>query len=337
MQVLILAGDIGATKSSVAIFSSPQDIGKPILEKTYINAKYDNLEGLLKEFLSKIKHPIEKASFGVAGPVVNGRAALTNLDWVIDEKRLQEVLGIPSVHLLNDLTATAAYIPFLKSSDFKALHRGKPATHGTIGVIAPGTGLGEAFLTWDGSKYRPLPSQGGHCDFAPTNPAQVELYRYLNGRLGHVSYERVCSGIGLKDIYSFYHNFVGINEEHKKIASAIEGAEDPTPIIVAAALSEKHCELCVKTVGTFVSALGAEASNLALKVLATNGIYVAGGMPVHLRSALEDGRFLDAFRNKGRMTSLISDIPIYLVLNPKIALFGAAKQGFDVLEAAIIR
>jgi glucokinase len=332
---LILAGDIGGTKISLGVFSSSQEIRKPLVEKTYSSAKYNSLENLLREFLSGVNYPIDSASFGVAGPVLNGRSTLPNLPWVIDEEEIQHALRLPSVKILNDLVASASFLPYLERKDYQVLNAGRPLSHGAIGVIAPGTGLGEAFLTWNGMKYQAFASEGGHSDFAPTSPSQIELCRYLQGKLDHVSYERVCSGLGLREIYAYFHNFIGITEEHAKIAKALSEADDPTPVIVDAALGKVHCELCSETLNTFVSILAAEASNLALKVLATNGVYVAGGVPLHMRSALENPRFMDTFKHKGRMSKLVSDIPVYLVLNPKVGLLGAARFGMEVLKPLV--
>lgn len=326
----LLAGDIGGTKSVLAIFSSEAKLNSPLIQSTFQSSKYDSLESLVRDFLSNVNYSIDSACFGVAGPVLNGRSSVTNLPWVLDETELKEAFKLPSVCLLNDLLATALYIPLLQPDDYATLSKGQPVSNGTIGVIAPGTGLGEAFLAWDGAKYKPYASEGGHCDYAPRNASEIELLRYLSEKLDHVSYERVCSGPGLRDVYTFFHKFIGITEEHEQIANEIAEADDPTPVIVNAGIQKMRCELCVKTLYTFVEILGAEASNLALKVLATGGIYLAGGIPTHLLPALQEGRFMKAFTKKGRMTNLVSNIPVHVVMNPNIALFGAAKFGFEI-------
>ena len=330
---MLLAGDIGGTKTTLAIFQTPQNIVSPVIKNTFQSSKYSSLESLLKDFLSKVDYQINAACFGVAGPVLNGRAAITNLPWIIDEAELQKTLNLSSMCLMNDLLATATYVPFLNSATDKlTLHEGKPVSGGAIAVIAPGTGLGEAFLAWDGNRYRAYASEGGHTDFAPRNPSEIELLRYLQGKMTHVSYERVCSGMGVREIYSFFHKFMGITEEHEQISHEISEAEDPTPIIVNAAMGQAHCELCVKALNTFVEILGAEAGNLGLKVLATNGVYLAGGIPLHVLPALLNGRFLKAFNAKGRMSNLVSNIPIHVITNTNIALYGAARLGFEIME-----
>lgn len=327
----LLAGDIGGTKTTLAIFASQSELTTPLVESTFSSAKYSSFESVVRDFLSKVNYSVDLGSFGVAGPVFNGRSSLPNLPWVIDELELEKALKFHSVFLLNDLLATAMYIPLLPSEDYVTLSEGRSVLHGTIGVIAPGTGLGEAFLSWDGTKYHPHASEGGHCDFAPRNPPEIELLRYLSEKLEHVSYERVCSGLGLREIYAFFHKFIGITEEHEKIAKEIAEADDPTPVIVNAGIQKMHCELCVKTLYTFVEILGAEAGNLALKVLAMGGIYLAGGIPTHLLPVLQEGRFMQAFKKKGRMSSLVANIPVHVVMNPKIALFGAAKFGYEMM------
>jgi glucokinase len=283
---------------------------------------------LVCEFLSQVDVEVERASFGVAGPVVAGRASITNLPWVMDEEQLQAALHLSSVRLLNDLAAIAHAVPFLESADLHTLNEGQPAPDGNIAVVAPGTGLGEAFLTWDGSRYRPHASEGGHADFAPTNPLEIELLRYLHDRFEHVSYERVCSGRGLPNIYAFLKDS-GYADEPAWLAEELAAADDPTPVIVNTALA-RECELCVATLDTFVSILGAEAGNLALKVLASGGVYLGGGIPPRILPALEQGPFMQAFRNKGRMSDLLVRFPVHVILNPKVALLGAACHGLEL-------
>ncbi len=271
---------------------------------------------------------LERASFGVAGPVVAGRATITNLPWVMDEEQLQAALHLSSVCLLNDLSAIAHAVPFLELADLHTLNEGQPAPEGNIAVVAPGTGLGEAFLTWDGSRYRPHASEGGHADFAPTSPLETELLRYLQDRFEHVSYERVCSGRGLPNIYAFLKDN-GYADEPTWLAEELAAADDPTPVIVNTALA-RECELCVATLDTFVSILGAEAGNLALKVLASGGVYLSGGIPPRILPALEQERFMEAFRSKGRMSDLLARFPVHVILNPRVALLGAACHELEL-------
>jgi glucokinase len=327
---MLLAGDIGGTKTNLAVFSAETGLRAPLAEATFPSADYPSLEALVREFLDQVDLKVDRASFGVAGPVAAGRAEITNLPWVMDGTQLQEVLNLSSVRLLNDLAAIAHAVPFLEPDDLHTLNVGQPVPAGTMAVIAPGTGLGEAFLTWGGSRYRPHASEGGHTDFAPTNPLEVELLRYLQDRFGHVSCERVCSGRGLPNIYAYLKDS-GYADEPAWLAEQLAAADDPTPVIVNTALDEeKPCELCVATLNTFVSILGAEAGNLALKVLASGGVYLGGGIPPRILPALEQGRFMEAFQRKGRMSDLLARMPVHVILNPKVALLGAACHGLEL-------
>jgi glucokinase len=326
----LLAGDIGGTKTSLAVYATQAGPRAPLAEATFPSADYPSLETLVREFLSQIDLQVERASLGVAGPVVGGQATITNLPWVIDEQRLQDALDLAPVRLLNDLQAIANGVPFLEPTDLHTLNEGQPAHGGAIAVIAPGTGLGEAFLTWDGARYRPHPSEGGHADFAPNTPLEVDLLRYLLDRFDHVSYERVCSGLGVPNIYAFLKDS-GYAAEPAWLAERLAAAEDPTPVIVNAALDgERPCELCAATLDTYVSILAAEAGNLALDVLATGGVYLGGGIPPRILPALEEGRFMESFTRKGRMSKLLARVPVHVILNPKVALLGVACHGLEL-------
>ena len=325
-MLTLLAGDIGGTKTDLAIFASDRGPRAPLAEASFQSPRYAGLETLVQEFFEKVRLPVAAACFGVAGPVVAGRARVTNLPWVIDEGRLRETLRLDHVQVVNDLDAIAHAIPLLEADDLETLNPGTPVPGGAVAVIAPGTGLGEGFLTWDGARYRAHPSEGGHTDFAPTNPAELGLCRYLQSRVDHVSYERVCSGIGLPNIYAFLKDS-GFAEEPAWLAERFEAAADATPVIVDAALGDAPVALCAETLRMFVSILGAEAGNLALKVLATGGVYLAGGMPRRIVSALKSGGFTQAFRRKGRFAELLDRIPVNIVLNPRTALIGVASLG----------
>ncbi|MCK5315211.1 MAG: glucokinase [Anaerolineales bacterium] len=321
---MLLAGDIGGTKTNLAIYSPQAGIYAPLTEATFPSAKYLSLEELVGEFLGQVNFQVERASFGVAGPVVGNQATITNLPWVIDEQNLQEALEISSVRLLNDLSAIAHAVPFLQPDDVHTINIGRPAPKGPLAVIAPGTGLGEAYLTWDGDKYRAHASEGGHADFAPTTPLEVEMLRYLQGSFGHVSFERVCSGKGIPNIYAFLKDS-GYAEEPAWLSEQLASADDPTPVIFNAVLkADKPCKLCQATLETFVSILGAEAGNLALKLGATGGVYLGGGIPPRIAPFLESEIFMAPFRKKGRLSGLLAQIPVHIILNPKVALLGAA-------------
>lgn len=323
---LILAGDIGGTKTDLALFSSGPGIESPMAEATFASRDYPSLEALIREFLSRVGRPVDYVGFGVAGPVVDGKARITNLPWVVDEAKLAEEFGFGHVRLLNDLEAIATAVPQLGAGDFHTLNPGRAISGGTIAVMAPGTGLGEAYLVWDGSRYRSYPSEGGHADFAPVDAQQTGLLLHLLKRFEHVSYERVCSGIGLPNIYAYLKES-GVAEEPDWLREKLNSVTDPVPLIVNAALEEKRsCALCRAALETFISILGAAAGNTALKLLATGGIYLGGGIPPRILPAMRNNLFMETFRRKGRMSKLMEDIPVHIILNPKAAVLGAALQ-----------
>ncbi|MBS1250232.1 MAG: Glucokinase [Chloroflexi bacterium] len=328
---MFLAGDVGGTKTNLSIFRPQDGPYAPVAEATFLTGEYPSLEALVGKFLEETNLSVECASFGVAGPVVGKRASITNIPWGMDEEQLEKELGLSSVRLLNDLEAIAHAVPYLKAKDTHTLNAGKPVTNGNMAIIAPGTGLGEAFLVWGGSRYQAHPSEGGHVDFAPTTPLQLDLLPFLQEKFGRVSYERVCSGIGIPNIYQFLKES-GRAEEPAWLSEALANAKDPTPIIANAALEENPPEICAITLKTFVSVLGAEAGNLALKVMATGGVYLGGGIPPRILSALEEPFFLQSFKNKGRFSDLMTNIPVHVILNPKVALLGAAYHGLERTE-----
>ncbi len=320
---MLLAGDVGGTKTILALFSPAAGPRAPLVEATFPSARFAGLESVVQEFLAQTNLSVRRASFGIAGPIGGARARVTNLPWLIDKAELQTALGLSSVSLLNDLQAIAYAIPFLEPADLHTLNEGQPDSGGAIAVIAPGTGLGEAFLTWDGVRYRPHPSEGGHADFAPADELQLGLLRHLQEHAVHVSYERVCSGRGLPIIYAYLKDS-GFAEEPDWLAERLAAAFDPTPIIVNAAL-ECGCKLSRETLDMFVAILGAEAGNLALKVMATGGVYLGGGMPRRVPPALMEGRLMRAFGSKGSFRELLARGPGPRILNPSGAPLGPAR------------
>jgi glucokinase len=325
---MLLAGDIGGTKTDLAIFSVERGPHSPITQTQVHSADYPSLQVLVKEFLEKAKTPVERACFDVAGPVIDGRVKITNLPWVIDEASLAKDLNFKFVHLMNDLEAVARAVPILRASDVITINVGQPVPKGAIAVVAPGTGLGESFLTWDGSKYVSHSSEGGHADFAPTNERQIGLLKYMLKRFDHVSVERVCSGIGIPSIYEYLRDVEQI-PERPEIAQAIASATDHTAAITNSAFDEYNpCELCKATVDTFVSILASEAANMALKVMATGGVYLAGGIPLHMAHPAEKLRFIETFKRKGRFSQLMDHIPVHVILN-RAALLGSAAYGLE--------
>lgn len=328
---MLLAGDIGGTKTILSLFSPGADPRKPAEEENFESTSRSRFETLTKGLLSRADAPVRRAVLGVAGPVVKGRSRLTNLPWVLEETKLQKTLNIPRVRLINDLEALACAVTFLGPQDIQTINRGTPHTDGAIAVLAPGTGLGESYLTsgdpGPGNVYRVHPSEGGHCDFGPRNPLENELLRHLQKHLHHVSYERVCSGQGIFDIYAFLKK-TGRGTEPAWLAKELAEADDPVPVIVKAAMMNiPPCRLCLKTLNVFTSILGAEAGNLALKVMATKGVFLGGGIPPAILPLLKSGPFLGAFKNKGRMSELLSRVPVHVIMNPRAALLGAAAVG----------
>lgn len=324
---ILIAGDIGGTKTNLGLYTPENGALKPLREGTFASTQYPDLNAILDTFLAKTDLKVETACFGVAGPVIDGRASITKLPWIVAEDALKATYNFSSVRLINDLVATAHGLPFLADADLCTINSGKPVRNGTMGIIAPGTGLGETFMIWNGSRYVPHASEGGHADFAPTNAEELELLGFLQARYEHVSYDWLCSGRGLPNIYQFLKASGRAPEPHW-LYDKLSAAVDPAPIIVAAALDpEPPCELARHTLKTFVSILGAEAGNLALKVMATGGIYLGGGIPPKIIPFLRDETFMSSFSRKGRLSGLLADIPVRIILNPETALLGAAACG----------
>ena len=329
---MLLAGDVGGTKTKLAIFSAERGPRDPLVEETFRSRDYPGLAAIAREFLDQVDVEVDRASFGMAGPVIENRVEVTNLPWTVDADELRQTLGLSSVQLLNDLASLANGVLLCEPDARHTLQGGTHDPAGAIAVVAPGTGLGEAFLTWDqdDGRYRPHASEGGHTDFAPMTPRQIQLLRYIWARHEHVSYELVCSGMGIPNLYAFYRGG-RYAEEPAWLAEELAAVDDPTPVIVNAALDdEKACELCTLTLNTFVSILGAEAGNLALKVMATGGVYLGGGIPPRILPALEQERFLEAFRNKGRHSDLMDRVPVHVILKPEVALMGVARYGLGL-------
>lgn len=326
-----MAGDIGGTKARLAIFSAALGPRVPLREAVFPSQSYPNLEAIVREFIVQGDLSVVRAVFGVPGPVVGGEIRVTNLPWHIEESRLQAALNVSSIQLMNDLEALAYAVPFLEPPDLHILHAAEAEPGATIAVIAPGTGLGEAYLTWDGARYRAHASEGGHADFGPTNTLEIGLLRYLMERLTHVSYERVCSGTGLPNIYAYLKD-TGYAQEPSWLAEQLSAVRDPTPVIVNAALShdQKACELAAATLGMFVSILGAEAGNLALKLMSNGGVYLGGGLPPRILPCLEQGHFMKSFLNKGRFKSTLMHFPVWVIRHPNAALLGLACYGLGL-------
>jgi glucokinase len=328
---MLIAGDIGGTKTDLAIYSTEGGPHAPVAETEVKSADYPSLQAMVKEFLARVKIKVDAACFDIAGPVIDGHVKTTNLPWVMDEGSLARDLNLKSVRLINDLEAVARSVPILRPEDLVTLNEGESVPHGTIAIIAPGTGLGESFLDWDSTEYVAHSSEGGHSDFAPTDARQIGLLEYMWGRFDHVGFERVCSGIGVPNVYDYLREKENIPES-PAVARKVASAKDRTRAILdAAADPHDPSPLCRATVDMVVSILGSEAGNLALKVLATGGVYMAGGIAVHLQGPLREPRFMEAFTRKGRFKDLMSRIPIH-VITTRAALAGAAAYGLEILR-----
>jgi glucokinase len=352
---MILAGDIGGTKTNLALYDWTTERTEPLRLESFHSRDYKSLEDILREFLEPPRTAIRPdgsetaeagpahgdkqsvevmqltaACFGVAGPVVDNHCHTTNLPWVVYGEVIAEQFGIPRVQLLNDLESTAYGLLLLRPDEIEVLNAGLPPKKPhALALIAAGTGLGEAILFWDGKSYRPIPSEGGHADFAPNNDNEIELLRYLRSQYLHVSYERLLSGPGLHAIYEYLRDTK--KNEPTWLAEKIK-AGNPAAEIAEAGL-KGQADIAKQALDLFASIYGAEAGNLALKALSLDGVYVAGGIAPKLIKKLQDGTFMKAFTNKGRYKRLMANIPVKVVMNQHTALLGAASVAVALSHA----
>jgi glucokinase len=322
---MILAGDVGGTKVHLELYDFANGRLHAVRDQKFPAHEFASLDDVVNKFLaagSEAKDKIVAACFGCPGPVRDGRLKLTNLPWTLDEGELEKSLGIPHIFLINDLEANGYGIPELAPESIFTLHEGNPEASGHAGLIAAGTGLGEALLIWQGDRHRPIASEGGHGDFAARNQREIALLEYLHDVLnGRVSWERVVSGIGIKNIYAFLRDVEKINEP--AWLRARMQAEDPNAVIGECA-EDGSSSLCFETMKLFSGAYGAEAGNIALKVIATGGMYLGGGIAPKILKTLKNGTFLQAFLDKGRLSPLLESIPVRVILDDTCALLGAA-------------
>ena len=330
----LLAADIGGTKTELGVYALEAGPRAALATGRLASTDYDGIVPLARAFLDAHGIAVDYACFDVAGPVVAGRARLTNLPWVLEEAALARALGVKAVWLLNDLVATAAAVPHLGAADVVTLNAGKAVARGTIAVIAPGTGLGEAFLTWDGRRYRAYASEGGHANFGPATPGEAALYLYVRERFGHVSFERVCSGLGMINLYGFHRDRRN-NAESPSIAARLSAVpeNEQARVIIDGALAPTPDPLCVATLESFVAILGSETANLMLKTLSTGGVYIAGGIPARILPLLRSRGFLTRLTDKGRMAGVLAQMPVHVVTDPQVALLGAAGFGLEQAQA----
>ena len=318
---MILAGDVGGTKVDLALYDFINGKLRYTRDKVYKAKDYPGLEVIVREFLGADQ--VTAACFGVPGPVRHGRLRLTNLPWTLDSRELSSGLGIEHVFLINDLEANGYGIAELTADQIFTLSEGDSVQTGNRALIAAGTGLGQSLLIWNGHIHVPYPSEGGHADYAPRNEDEIDLLRFLKEKYnGRVSFERVVAGMGLTSIYQFLRDVRGM-EEPVWLREKIAKASDPNSVITENALSAKS-EICEKALDMFVSAYGAEAGNLALKVLSVGGLYVGGGIAPRIIEKLKDGTFLKAFTDKGRLSQLLINMPVRVILESRAALMGAA-------------
>ncbi len=318
----VLAGDIGGTKTTLALYGQT---GEVLLEATFRNNRFDSLQAVISSFLTGLDHPPARACFGIAGPVKDNRVRMTNLEWTIDGIELADHFSFEHLLLVNDLVATTAGAVLLPADSLVTINNGRPDPKGAIGVLAPGTGLGQSFAVKVNNRLQPFPSEGGHCSFAPRNQEQIQLLEFMLEKRPHVSVEQVCSGMVIPDLYAFIRKE---SPEPEWLARHRKESEDQTPIIVQAAnealAGGPACEPAIRTVQLFVDILAAEAANLALKVLATGGIYLGGGMPPRVLSFFDQERFMRIFC-RGVYREMLADIPVHIIRDPKTALIGARE------------
>ncbi len=319
---MILAGDIGGTNARLAYFQPQNGHLELISERVFPSREHREFGEIVGKFLDDSGTRPDVACFGIAGPVRNGRVETSNLPWVIEQARLAKQFHLPATYLINDLEASAWGIGALLQSDLVPLNHVSGTPSGNQAVVAPGTGLGEAGLFWDGTRHRVYACEGGHCDFAPRGELQIELLRFLMARFGHVSYERILSGPGLVNVYEFLRD-KKCGEEAPELAAKIKTG-DAAAAISRAAL-DGSSSLAEKALNLWVAVYGAEASNLALKAMATGGLFLAGGISPKILQKLKEAIFMESFLDKGRLRPLVETIPVQVVMNDKAGLLGAAR------------
>lgn len=325
---ILLAGDLGGTKTSLALYDLSSWPGPALAQQTFINSTFKTFEELLGQFLSSANVTASTCCLGVAGPVFDNTVRLTNLNWSLSAEKLQQIFNLTQVDLINDLMATGLGAMHLPESDLCCLNKGTVTTTGVVAVLAPGTGLGEAFLLPHAGNYIPVSSEGGHADFPPRNRQQIDLLEFMLQRHDHVSVEQVCSGLAIPDLFRFMQTRYTAPQW---LLKQLRNNRDQTPIIVRAALhgdkDGQQCEIALQTLEMFVDILAAEAANLALKTLSLSGLYLAGGLITRIQAFLQSERFMSIFA-RGTHRHILEKIPIQIVLNPETALQGAAAYGY---------
>ena len=322
---LILGGDVGGTKAYLGLFRVDGDAFETVVVERYTSTDFAGVPELLSGFIVHCGQHPDRVVLGVPGPVKHTPVKAVNLPWTIDPGQIAGVLGVADVFLLNDLEATAYGTLALTDDDIVEINPGEPESQGAMAIIAAGTGLGEAGLAWVDGRYVALASEGGHASFAPSTDEEVRLWHWLFARHGHVSWERVVSGMGLVNVYEFLRDSSPDGEPdwlREQLA-----AEGPRARIISSAARQEGVPLAVEALRMFISLYGAEAGNLALKMLATGGVYIGGGIAPQIIDEISEGSFMDAFAEKGRMSDVLRRIPVRVIKNDNTALRGAAYYG----------
>ena len=322
-ECVVLAGDAGATKTNLALFKWENNSSTLLREAKYRSHDYKNIIELTDVFQKELPSP-DTICFAVAGPVLNGHAKFSNINWEIDRAEISNHFGLQKVSLINDLEATAYGLAMLTEKDIAVIHKGDETAGGNVAIIAPGTGLGEAGLYWDGNAYHPFATEGGHCDFAPRNEFDFELYNYLQGKFGHVSWERLICGPGILNIYHFLRD-IKKREEPGWLKEKFNDAD-------AAAVISGHVNestICSETMQLFVRYLAYESANLILKYKATGGLFIGGGIVPQIVPLLENNKFYSSFCQSGRLNYLLEKVPVKILLNTKAPLLGAAYYAYN--------
>jgi glucokinase len=329
-RAMILAGEIGATRTRLAAFETEGNRLQRVVEKNYMSHDHNSLSEIITAFINTEGIAVHRACFGVAGPVRRGRSKISNLPWTIDSRDLARQLQLDSVGMINDLEAYAYGIDGLDSKDFVTLNEGSEDAEGNRAVISARTGLGVAGLYWDGFRHRPFACEGGHSDFAPRNTMEMELLSYLQKKYGRISCERLLSGPGIKNIYDFLRD-TGKAEEPQWLKDQIGAVADP-PALISQLAQDGKAAICDETLSLFVSIYGAETGNVALNFLSTGGVFIGGSVAAKNVAKMKEPIFMEAFLNKGRMVSLLKEIPVTIVLNDDSGLIGAAR--YTLIEKA---
>ena len=320
--VYVLAGDLGGTKTRLALFEAGGGNMKVVDEQVYHSKEYASFGAVLQEFAKRqpAKQP-QRVCIGVAGPVFKGKVELTNLSRELSVTDIQQALNVQDATLINDLEATAYGLATLTNDSLVTLHRGEPSAGGNMAIIAPGTGLGEAGLYWDGELYSPFATEGGHCDFSPRNELDMELLEYLQEKYNIVSWERLVSGPGIYDTFKFLRDI-----RHMHVPDWLETdlrEKDPAAIISGNAIDQK-VSICIKTMELFVRYLARESANLVFKMKATGGLFLGGGIPPRIIPLLEDNNYYHHYLQGDRLIELLASVPLHVISNDKAALWGAA-------------